>query len=521
MRKFLYFAVTLICIAMLASGCQSTSSSSEGDNKEPESTKADSQELVIGAREIAADLDPVVPIVADYLVNLGAGELLFKADANGEIQPSLAKSIEQVDATTWKIELRPEVTFWSGKAVNADAVIASLERSKELDLKAQPFLNGMSFSKEDDYKITVITEQKNMTVPLNLSYFQLVIHNTDESFDSVETMDLTGMYKVKEYTANQKMVLEINENYWGQKPTIQRVVHEAISDDQARVLAALSGRYHVVMNIPVSNVKQFEGSDVAEISDVPAANSETVYLNLKQPQFQDVRVRQALSWGIDREELVVLGAEGYSTPITTWIGSNPAYKDAKNLVYDKYDFDKASALLDEAGWKLESDNIRYKDGQPLSIRLMTWGVDKALGEALQNQWTKLGVKAEVSYGDYSLIQTARDTGDWDALIEAWSTFGDVTALLKGQYSPNGGGNYGGFNDEQTNKLFEQIDNAQTADERYNLVMQLTKHVTEQAPGIYIYPRPELTAVHKSLNGFTPHFRQFENVVNANLTLSSE
>ncbi|OZI10961.1 ABC transporter substrate-binding protein [Bacillaceae bacterium SAS-127] len=505
-------------MAVIASGCQNASSD---DKPKSEASKPQTEELIIGSREIVADLDPTVPIVADYLVNLGAGELLFKANEKGDIQPSLAKSIEQVDATTWNITLRPDVKFWSGKSVNADAVISSLERSRKLDVKAQPFLEGINFSKESDTLIKVKTSQPNMTVPLNLSYFQLVIHNTEARFDSVENMDLTGMYKVIDYKANQKMVLEINENYWGQKPTIPRVLHEAISDDQSRVLAAQSGRYHVVMNIPVSNVKEFENSDVATISAEPAANSETVYFNLKQPQFQDIRVRQALSWGLDREELVILGAEGYSSPLTTWIGSNPSYSDAKNMVYNKYDPKKAATLLDEAGWKVGSDGIRQKDGKPLSIRLMTWGIDKALGEAIQNQWSKIGVKAEVSHGDYSLIQTARDKEDWDAFIEAWSTFGDVTALLKGQYAKDGGGNYGGYNDTKTNDLFTQIDQAQTAEERYELVMKLTEHVTKQAPVICVYPRPELTAVNKSLDGFTPHFRQFENIVNSNLMISAK
>ena len=526
MKKLLLtFLLMCVCVALLASGCSQEAApdtgtpTNTGTATNTETGGAQDKELVIAGREIAVGLDPVVPITADYLINMGAAEILFKASAEGNIEPSLAESAKEIDATTWEIKLRKEARFWSGKAVNADAVIASLERSRELDMKALPFLEGLSFSRLGDYTVQVKTAQEHMTVPLNLSYFQLVIHNAEAAYDKVDTIDFTGMYKVVEYIPKQKMVLEVNENYWGKKPSIKRVIHEEISDEKARTLASLSGRYHVVMNIPATSMAQFEKSEVAKIHAVPAANTETIYLNLKRPQLQDARVRQALSWALDREELLLLGAEGQSSPVTTWLGSNPAFKEAKNAVYDKYDLQKASKLLEEAGWTAGADGIRYKAGKPLTLRLMTWGVDKALGEALQNQWTKLGVKVEVQHGDYSLIQTARKSGDWDAFIEAWGTFGNIASLLKGQYSPDGGANYGGYNDEETNKLLAQLESASSEPERHELALKAIHRVAQQAPVICVYPRPELTAVSTSLHGFTPHFRQFENVVNANLSLS--
>lgn len=513
MKKSIVTVVMLgMCISLLT-GCGKASGPKETDTVEE-----DNLELLVAGREIAVGLNPTVPIVAAYLVNMGAGELLFKANADGMIEPSLALAAEEIDSTTWKVKLRPESRFWSGKSVDADAVIASLEHSREFDLKATPFLNGMSFSKLDDHTIQVKTEQNNMTVPLNLSYLQMVIHNVEPpyTYEGLDTIDFTGMYKIVEFVPKQRMVFEINDSYWGKKPTIKKIIQEEIGDAQVRTLAALSGRYHIVMNIPASSMAQFEGSDLARISAVPAANTETIYLNLKQPQLEDYRVRQALSWGLDRDELNLLGAEGQSTPVTMWLGSNPAFPEAKSGFF-KYDKEKAAALLDEAGWKLGDDGIRYKDGYPLSLRLMTWGIDKALGEALQNQWTKLGIQATVSHGDYSLIETARSTGDWDAFIEAWGTFGNVTSLLKGQYSVSGGANYGGYDDAETNQLFDKLDGASDESQRHQLAMEILTRVSEQSPVICIYPRPELTAVNTTLEGFTPHFRQFENVVNPNLT----
>lgn len=494
-------------------------------NKDTEQTKplgnANNQELIVVSQEIAASLDPVKPITSSYLRLIGAGEALFKVNAKGEVEPELAESAKEVDSTTWEIKLRPDARFWSGKKIDADAVIASLKRSGTLDLQALPFLKELTFSKVDDHMIQIKTIREHMPVPLNLSYYQTLIHNAEAKHDAVATMDLSGMYKVVEFIPKRKMVLERNENYWRAKPSIRRVVFEEITDEQTRVLSSLGGRSHVVLNIPVASLAQFKNNSGSSLSATPAANTQTVYLNLKKPQFADVKVRQALSWAANREELVVLAAEGQSFPVATWLSSNPAYSEARKKVYDKFDRDKAAKLLDEAGWSLGSDGLRYKDGKPLTLRLMTWGGDKALGEALQNQWSQIGVKAEVRHGDYSLIEAARQSGDWDASIEAWSTFGEEFALLTGQFSPKGSANYGGYDDAQTNELLAKLEIASDTAARRGLALQINERVAQQSPIISLFPRPQITAVSKSLKGFEAHFRQFENVVNANLSLDSK
>ncbi len=474
------------------------------------------QELVVAGQEIAASLDPVQPLTSSYLRAVGAAEALFRVNKEGIVEPSLAEGAQPKDASTWIITLRSGVAFWSGKAVDADAVIASLERSMAEDAQAQPFLKDLAFAKTDDRTIEVKTSVEHLDVPLNLSYYQTVIHNVEAAHDAVDTMDLTGMYKVVEFAPKQKMVLEANDGYWGAKPVIRRVVHEEIADGQTRALSAVSGRSHVSINIPVTSLAQFEGNEAVELIASPVANTQTIYLNLDRPQLADAKVRQALTWALDREELALLGAEGQSEPVSTWLGSNPAFPEAKDAVYGKPDPAKAEQLLDEAGWLKAGDGIRHKDGEALTLKLMTWGGDKALGEALQHQWTKIGVKAEVQHGDYSLIQTARDSGEWDASIEAWSTFGDMYSLLAGQFSPEGGGNYGGFRDDETNRLLDELRHASDDATRRELALRVNERVAELAPVIALFPRPHITAVSKRLVGFEEHFRQFENIVNADL-----
>jgi peptide/nickel transport system substrate-binding protein len=471
------------------------------------------QVLMVASTEVPATLDPVGFLDSSFLVRIGIGEMLFWVSPEGTVEPSLAESIAEIDSVTWEIKIKPDAYFWSGAEVNADRVIASLERSRALNIRAAPSIEGMSFVKIDDKTIHVKTEKEYMQVPLNLAYYQFIIHNVDApyTYKDANTIDFTGLYKVVEHYPNQKLVLEANDKHWGKKAIIKQVIQEEIPDENARVLAALSGRYHIVSNIPFTAVEQFNNSNTAKIVAVNPANTETVYLNLRQPLFQDVRVRQALSWGLDRDELVLLGAEGQSTPITTWLGSNPLFPEAKTAGYG-YDPQKAAALLDEAGWTLNANGARYKGNTPLAFRMLTWGVDQALGEAVQGQLARLGVTVNIQFGDYELLVEARKTGDWDAFIEAWTTFGNTGALLRGQYAPEGGANYGGFNDSAVNTLLNLAD-APSEQERNDIAARINLQAAEQAPALYMSVRPEVVAVSTKLNGFIPHFRQYENLSN--------
>lgn len=506
--------IIIILIGAMLLSCNSEKEVKTNQSQVEEQSKK--SELVFVEREIACNTDPAYYPGSNHYISNGALETLFKIDPDGIVQPLLAKSAKQIDPNTWRIHLRPEGKFWSGKKIDVKAVIASLERSRETNARALPFLEGLDFKPLDEWTFEVKTKRENTSVPLNLAYMELGIIDADKAHDSVETMDMSGMYKVVKFEPKKRMVLETNPNYYGKKPTIKRIIHEEITDAETRALSILSGRADIVRHIPNESIKQLSNKDDIVLHGTPGSNTETIYLNLSKPQLKDIRVRQALSWGLDREELVLLGAEGQSIPLTTWLSSNPKYKEARNDVYTKYDPKKAGELLDEAGWKLEDDGIRYKDEKPLKIRLMTWGQDKALGEVIQNQWTKLGVKAEVQYGDYSLIETARDTGDWDAFIEAWQTYGDEFALLSGQFSPKGSANYGKYNDKKTNQLLDKLSKAITEEERHQLALEINKRVAEQAPAIFVYPRVDVTAIKASLKGFQEHFRQFENAINANL-----
>ncbi len=509
-NKLLMLLLVLVFSLQLAA-CQK-----HGETQGVETDGGKKDEIVFVEREIACNYDPNSYPGSIHFVKTRIGELLFKIQNDGSIQPELAKSLEQVNEKEWIVELRPEAKFWSGESVTAEKVIGSLERSRETNSRAVSSLEGLTFEVIGDYSFKVITERENMSVPEKLSYFELCIINPDKAHDSVETMDMTGMYKVVEFEPKKKLVAEINEDYYGEKPKIKRLIQEQISDNETRSLSVLSGQADVASHISNESIPQLEASDKVEVYSLPAANTQTIYLNTKKEPLNDINVRQALSYILDREELVLLGSEGKSKVTTNWISSNPKYEDISKDIYGKAELNKATELLESSGYSKNSEGIWGKDGKTLTIKLMTWGQDKALGEAIQAQWLRFGIDAEVQYGDYSLIEAARETGDWYATIEAWQTYGDEYDLMSAQFSPNGSANFSHYESPYLAEKLERLENASNSEEKEEAAKELSLQAAEEVIGIYIYPRVETTAVSSKLKGFEGHFRQIENIITSDL-----
>lgn len=526
-RKLIVFLlVSLLLVTLCACGSKKdkveekpveTEKVAEAE-KEKEEVKTNedlNEELVFVARDINSTLDPTKPQSDGYLRRVGALEALFHIESNGDVVPWLAEGIRNIDEHNWEIDLRKNATFWSGTPVTADKVIGALERARSLNVKSEAALKGIEFTAIEDYILGVKTEQKNLNLPLNLAEVSIV--NPELDYTSVEQIDLTGMYEVIEFLPKQRLTLVRNENYWGEKAKIKKVIFEEILDDNTRLMSALSGQADIVSAVPISGAKQIEESEDMELLISNGSGTLSVYINLQHPPYDDVRVRKALNWGTDRKELVDVHTEGYGLAVTTWLGSNPIYGEkTKDIIYDKYDLEKAKALLDEAGWLEGDGGIRYKDGKPLTFRLFTWGSEKVLGELIQSQWSKLGVDVELNYVDYSVVEQARETDEWEGLVETWTHYGYMYSILSNHFAPGGSINYGKYDNPEVNDLLEKLKNATEKAEIDEIVYRVNEIIAEDAILVPMLPRPTVIAIKDNLEGFEIHFTQHENFINNRL-----
>lgn len=230
----------------------------------------------------------------------------------------------------------------------------------------------------------------------------------------------TGPYIFESWKSLDRTVLRINPNYFGKKPMIERVIFRTMTDEFGRVAALRTGELNVNGLYDAVPIDEFEnvGKDpCCRGARMPGQSNWFMDFNLKKPVFQDVRVRRAISYAIDRKAILQHVFKGWGT-----IANSPidplswAYKKDVTL-YDG-DPEKAKALLEEAGWRVGPGGFRVKDGKRLGF---TWrvGIGRAaafMAEASLPMLRAVGIEAKLERLDFFTLWFKHYLkGDYDVL----------------------------------------------------------------------------------------------------------
>jgi ABC-type transport system substrate-binding protein len=520
-RRRLLLALTHTALTAAACG-GGGSAGADPDGRSPEVTGG---ELTVVTGVIASTLDPAAEQSASYLRAHGAAEALLRIAADGSIVPQLAADYVQTSPTTWDVTLRDGASFWSGAPVSADAVVASLERTRRLNTLGRGLIDGVRISALDPLTVRFETDGFAPDLPAALAHYQLAVYNADAygeqpGGDDPAAADLTGPFRVTAFASLREMTLQRFDGWWGAAPAIGQVVVRQVDDPQTRAEVAIAGQADIVQDLPTDQLDRLSDDGGIEVVGAPAANTVTVYLNPDSPStsaLADVRVRQALAWGIDREEVVRLATNGLSVPASSWLASSPAFPLAAREGYTRYDPDLADRLLTEAGWAMV-DGKRVRDGEVLRFRLLTFGAEQRTGEVLQAQWARLGIDVAVSNVDSTLITQSLESGDWDAVTQAWTSLGATPALIASQVGHDGAANHSGLRIDGVPELLETARSAPDEADRTAAIYALNRVLIEHVHGIPVHPRGQATAVSAEVGGFVAHPLQYENVVQPEMTV---
>lgn len=285
------------------------------------------------------------------LVNRLWGEPLVELDADGGLEMKLATGYEASDdAVTWTFTIRDGVTFSNGKTLTAEDVLATLERHAGEGSKsgALGLLTGIKSMRTEGNAFIIELDGPNADLPYLLSDYHLMIQPNGGK-DDPTAMIGTGPYVMKNVEPGVRFVAEKNPDYWnpdlGHASTIEVT---PINDDTARVAALQSGQVHMCTRVPpkvASLVGRMRG---IEIHSEPSAGHYCFPMHCNTAPFDNVDLRLALKYAMDREEMVdkILfgnGTMGNDFPINS---SYPLYTD---LEQRRYDPDKAAFHFKKSG----------------------------------------------------------------------------------------------------------------------------------------------------------------------------
>lgn len=485
--------------APVASGAPSTAPTAAGS--------AARQELTIAQGTDPQTLDAQRSTVQQALnISMQINEpLLYLNYQTKQIENMLATSVKDVGNNTWEVKLRPGVKFTNGEPFNAAAVKFSVERISKPELKSPALIYVRPIkqvSAVDDLTVRLTTDGPSPVLPLYLTRIAMVPPKYITDLGDAEFARKpvgTGPYKLVEWLKDERVVLQANDEYWGEKPSLSKVTFRSIPETSTRMAALKTGEVQIATQVSIDEAPALQQSGEVKVVSIPGLRLMMVQFNLlKDNALKDQRVRQALNYAVDKDALVqqVLGGYGKKLegqPATPdYFGYNPSVK-----AYE-YNPDKAKQLLTEAG---------YGPQKPLALTLYApqgrYVRDKEIAQAIGGQLQAVGINAKVEIMDWGIYLEKLLAKELDPMM-FWgaSTVPDadvwITSMLgsKGAYSEWANPEF----DAAAKQAGQTMDRTQRQG-MYNKIMQ-TAH--DQAPLLYLYQQVDIYGVNAKVTGFTPN-----------------
>ena len=318
----------------------------------------------------------------------------------------------------------------------------------------------------------------------------------------------SSFYKLDEWISGQQVTLKANDKSVLGVPLIKKLISRIIPDTSSQFLELTADNIDVMNINPIQYQRVFPArKDLQQkIALYKELGNGYTYLgfNLKKPPFNDIRVRQALNYAIDKNEVIKGVLLGLGEPIaspykpgTRWI--NP------NLSPYPYKPSKALALLEEAGFKKNNDGILMKNGKPLKFEIITNQNKQREMTAvvIQKRLQEIGVEVSIRVIEWaSFVNRFIKTGDFDVVVLGWSLSLDPDQYNIWHSSQQGPGqfNFLGYSNKNVDKLLELGRKELNVSKREKIYHKFSKYLLEDSPIIYLYAGYGLSAVHKRVKG---------------------
>ncbi|WP_199430683.1 ABC transporter substrate-binding protein [Qaidamihabitans albus] len=414
-------------------------------------------------------------------------EGLVKLDARGEIVPLLAESwTVSEDRTVYDFRLRSGVEFSNGEPFTAEDVKFSIERVKtEWTISLKSKMDVVE-------RVDVVGPQHARVVlgePSNAWLFDMT-SRVGAMFDPSGVADLatrpigTGPYRVAERRRGDSIVLRQEPGYWGERPEYETVVLKYYQDATALNNALLSNGIDVISQITVpDSVPQFEADNRFNVLQGTTNGEVVLAYNNARPPLDDVRVRRALTLGVNREALLAAAWGGRGTLIGSMVPpTDPWYEDLSG--YYPYDPGRARKLLAEAG------------NPELNLRLRIANLPYAMSAAqvVASDLGKIGVDVRIEPLDFPAVwlQQVFTDQDYDLSIVQHVEARDITTFGDPDY-------YWGYDEPRVRELLAEADSG-TPDEQVVKMREVARTITEDAAANWLFLFPNIVVAKKEVTG---------------------
>ena len=482
-------------MTMALSACGGPKSNGSGSD-DANTSRADNNEIAVGiSQDLGDSLDPYQMTAAgtrEILFNVYEG--LYKPTSSGDFEPALAESYAvSEDGRVYTFTIRQGVLFHNETPMDVNDVVYSFNTcaATSVDSSLRAALSNVA-SVEAANENTVVVTLKEPDSDF-LAYVASVYIVPDDYSDQATAPVGTGPFKYVSRSVQENLVLEKFDGYWGEGAKVDRVTFMIYENSSALMTALNGGAVDLAMHLTVSQTQNLD--ERYNVLEGTMNLVQALYLNNAVAPFDDVRVRQALCYAIDRDAILELTADGHGTKLgSSMYPAFTKYFDDSLTDYYTYDPEKAKELLTEAG---------YPNGFTMTITVpsnYTPHVDTA--QVLVEQLGAVGITVEIEEVEWNTwLQRTYTERDFQSTVVGFDAANLTANALLQRWTSDSEKNMINFSNAEYDSVMAQA-NATTDDAaRTALFKQAERILTEEAANVYIQDLADMVAINKNLTGF--------------------
>ena len=496
LKRILTLLLALILLTAALCGCKG----GKNGGKEPEeSISANGPvlggEITVGiAQDLDDSLDPHKMTAAgtrEILFNVFEG--LVKPDQNGNLLPAVASDYTIADTgDTFTFTLREGVKFHDGRNVTVGDVVYSISRVAGLDT-GTPLIAAFSAVKSVE-----ATDDKTIVIRTQTPYLEFLSYLTaaiiPEGSDPADGLIGTGPFKFVSRKAQENIVIERFPDYWGERAYLDKVTFKIIENANMLVMSLKSGAIDLCSHLTALQTQELGKDYLVEEGSMNLVQA--MYLNNAYGPLQDVRVRQALCYGVDRQEILNLVNDGMGSVL----GSSmyPAFGKYYNDMTGQYsrDVDKAKSLLAEAG---------YANGFDLTITAPgNYQIHVDTAQVIAEQLKAIGVNCKIDTVEWSAwLENVYKNRDYQATVVGFDTSAAMTAQsLLARFESTSGKNVCNFSSSEYDRVYAAAVAATDEATQIGYYKDCQKILSEEAAAVYVQDPCDLVGMRSNLAGYT-------------------
>lgn len=475
---------------------------------------------------LATTFDTLDPTVTTFSV---VGKIAYHVfdplvwqTSGGKFEPGLAESWQvSPDAKAYTFKLRKDVKFHDGTPFNAQAVKFTFDRIVDPATKSQTAISVLG-----PYDGTDVIDDATVRVRFKTPYAPFLdsvsspylvpvspdaVRKAGKDFGSTALVG-TGPFKFESYHADSEVVIVRNDDYkWGPAflksrgaPYLDKIVWRIIPESTTRVATGESGELTFVEDVPTQDYQRLKASGKLIVLDALEAGSGwSMMMNVQNPPLDDVRVRRAIEWAIDKNAMNQTVWNGVFKPACSPLTPNMLGYDAKTCDKYKFDVQRAAALLDDAGWRMNTaTGVREKGGLPLKLGFYFRSNDdnsRNMETFVQSNLKPVGIQIDP--------QGLARAGYFDAVRAGkhhmqfwWESHGDpdVVRILVYSSNANGGTNRNRYKNAEMDQLIDDAAAQTDTEKRKALYSQIQNKILDDAVMVFFADPLSIFAHQKTL-----------------------